>query len=256
MCHGSLQVRWPIDRREADDPHAKAGLLLQAHLGRTPLPVSDYFTDTRTVLDNSLRILQVPTLQHSAPTQSARCCLLPIVSSCKRLHMRMHRRPAGCAKCLPLNWASLQSLDANHVEIILSMSQAMVDICAEAGWLDTALNVMHIVQALMQVSACPARLCKPSRNPCISSCGHAPLLCMLRRQFCCWHAHSQARWPDDSAFTMLPGVDGAAAVQLAAAAAGGNGSLPTLLKGLRERPADAQKVLRKVLGNEVRRLPN
>ena len=61
-----LQVRWPIDRREADDPHAKAGLLLQAHLGRTPLPVSDYFTDTRTVLDNSLRILQVLTLQRPA----------------------------------------------------------------------------------------------------------------------------------------------------------------------------------------------
>lgn len=59
-------MRWPIDRREADDPHAKAGLLLQAHLGRTPLPVSDYFTDTRTVLDNSLRILQVLTLQRPA----------------------------------------------------------------------------------------------------------------------------------------------------------------------------------------------
>lgn len=54
---------------------------------------------------------------------------------------------------------------------------------------------------------------------------------------------------------MLPGVDGAAATQLAAAAAGGNGSLPALLKGLRERPADAQKVLRKVLGNEVRPPP-
>jgi activating signal cointegrator complex subunit 3 len=52
-------VRWPIDRREADDPHAKAGLLLQAHLGRGTLPVSDYITDTRSVLDNSLRILQV-----------------------------------------------------------------------------------------------------------------------------------------------------------------------------------------------------
>ena len=68
---------------------------------------------------------------------------------------------------------------------------------------------------------------------------------------CFWCAPSQARWPDDSAFTMLPGVDGGAAAQLAAAAAGGNGSLPALLKGLRERPADAQKVLRKVLGNEV-----
>ncbi len=54
------QVRWAIDRKAADDPHAKASLLLQAHLGRTPLPISDYFTDTRSVLDNSLRLLQVP----------------------------------------------------------------------------------------------------------------------------------------------------------------------------------------------------
>ena len=51
-------MRWPIDRREADDPHAKASLLLQGHLARMQLPVSDYVTDTRTVLDNSLRLLQ------------------------------------------------------------------------------------------------------------------------------------------------------------------------------------------------------
>lgn len=57
-----LQVRWPIDRREADDPHAKASLLLQAHLARGALPISDYVTDTRSVLDNSLRVLQVPVL--------------------------------------------------------------------------------------------------------------------------------------------------------------------------------------------------
>jgi hypothetical protein len=51
---------------------------------------------------------------------------------------------------------------------------------------------------------------------------------------------------------MLPGVDGDAAARLAAAADGGSGTLPALLKALRERPADAQKVLRKVLGNQVR----
>jgi hypothetical protein len=61
----------------------------------------------------------------------------------------------------------------------------------------------------------------------------------------------QARWPDDSAFTMLPGVDGDAAARLAAAADGGGGTLPALLRALRERPADAQKVLRKALGNQV-----
>jgi len=42
----------------ADKPSCKAYLLLQAHLGRIPLPVSDYVTDTRSVLENSMRILQ------------------------------------------------------------------------------------------------------------------------------------------------------------------------------------------------------
>lgn len=51
-------MRWPIQKILADDPHAKASLLIQAHLSRLPLPISDYITDTKTVLDNSLRILQ------------------------------------------------------------------------------------------------------------------------------------------------------------------------------------------------------
>ena len=41
------------------------------------------------------------------------------------------------------------------------------------------------------------------------------------------------------------------AARLEAAADGGSGTLPALLKALRERPADVQKVLRKVLGNQV-----
>jgi activating signal cointegrator complex subunit 3 len=41
-----------------DDPHTKALLLLQAHIARLPLPISDYITDTKTTLDNFLRVLQ------------------------------------------------------------------------------------------------------------------------------------------------------------------------------------------------------
>ncbi|KAJ1555242.1 hypothetical protein HK405_002907, partial [Cladochytrium tenue] len=42
-----------------DSPHVKAFLLLQAHLSRvSPLPCSDYGTDTTSVLDQSIRILQ------------------------------------------------------------------------------------------------------------------------------------------------------------------------------------------------------
>jgi activating signal cointegrator complex subunit 3 len=41
-----------------DDPHTKAHLLLQAHFTGTTLPCTDYMTDTKSVLDQSIRILQ------------------------------------------------------------------------------------------------------------------------------------------------------------------------------------------------------
>lgn len=40
----------------------QAALLLQAHLGRLPPPISDYATDTKSALDNSVRICQVRVL--------------------------------------------------------------------------------------------------------------------------------------------------------------------------------------------------
>ncbi len=42
-----------------DSPHTKAHLLLQAHFERAELPIADYGTDTKSVLDQALRILQV-----------------------------------------------------------------------------------------------------------------------------------------------------------------------------------------------------
>ncbi|KAJ2005411.1 activating signal cointegrator 1 complex subunit 3 [Coemansia thaxteri] len=54
------EVPFPIARGQVDylSPHAKTNLLLQKHLMRGELPCSDYLTDTRTVLDSSVRILQ------------------------------------------------------------------------------------------------------------------------------------------------------------------------------------------------------
>ena len=48
----------PVDERSLDSPHTKAQLLLQAHFARAPLPMSDYVTDTKSVLDQALRVLQ------------------------------------------------------------------------------------------------------------------------------------------------------------------------------------------------------
>ncbi|KAJ9467937.1 DExH-box ATP-dependent RNA helicase DExH14 [Diplonema papillatum] len=51
-------VPYPVDTRMLDSPHIKAHLLLQAHFSQAPLPISDYVTDTKTVLDNAIRTIQ------------------------------------------------------------------------------------------------------------------------------------------------------------------------------------------------------
>ncbi len=51
-----LPVKLPSD--EMDSSHTKTHLLLQAHFSRVALS-SDYRTDLKSVLDQSLRILQV-----------------------------------------------------------------------------------------------------------------------------------------------------------------------------------------------------
>lgn len=52
------QVPWKVDTRTYDSPHTKAHLLLQAHFSHLPLPISDYVTDLKSVLDQAVRILQ------------------------------------------------------------------------------------------------------------------------------------------------------------------------------------------------------
>ena len=40
-----------------DNPNEKTFLLIQAHIFRLPLPIRDYLTDTKTVIDSSVRII-------------------------------------------------------------------------------------------------------------------------------------------------------------------------------------------------------
>eukprot|EP00467_Chlorarachnion_reptans_P010989 CAMPEP_0114498978 /NCGR_PEP_ID=MMETSP0109-20121206/7165_1 /TAXON_ID=29199 /ORGANISM="Chlorarachnion reptans, Strain CCCM449" /LENGTH=2132 /DNA_ID=CAMNT_0001676501 /DNA_START=186 /DNA_END=6581 /DNA_ORIENTATION=+ len=51
------KVRFPV-REDYEDPHVKANLLFQCHLARLALPMSDFITDTRSLLDQAIRILQ------------------------------------------------------------------------------------------------------------------------------------------------------------------------------------------------------
>ncbi|EAN79402.1 ATP-dependent RNA helicase, putative [Trypanosoma brucei brucei TREU927] len=48
----------PIKANNADSPHVKAFLLFQAHFERCNLPISDYYTDQKSTLDNAMRVVQ------------------------------------------------------------------------------------------------------------------------------------------------------------------------------------------------------
>lgn len=77
--------RLKVDPLTHDSPHTKTFLLMQAHFSHLPLPNSDYFTDTKSVLDQAIRVIQ-----------------------------------------------------------------AMIDICAEQGWLATVLRIQQLMQCIVQ----------------------------------------------------------------------------------------------------------
>lgn len=74
-----------VDRYTYDSPHTKTHLLLQAHFSRVPLPIADYGTDTKSVFDQAIRIMQ-----------------------------------------------------------------AMIDICADQGWLASVLQIINLIQMVIQ----------------------------------------------------------------------------------------------------------
>lgn len=51
--------RIKVDPLTYDSPHTKTLLLMQAHFSHLPLPNSDYLTDTKSVLDQAIRVIQV-----------------------------------------------------------------------------------------------------------------------------------------------------------------------------------------------------
>ena len=53
------QLPLEVNPHTMDSAHTKANLLLQAHFSQIQLPSSDYNTDTKSVLDQAIRICQV-----------------------------------------------------------------------------------------------------------------------------------------------------------------------------------------------------
>ncbi len=61
QLNSELAQRLPlqVNPHSYDSAHTKTHLLMQAHFSRAQLPCSDYATDTKTALDNAIRICQV-----------------------------------------------------------------------------------------------------------------------------------------------------------------------------------------------------
>ena len=55
----SQKLPLKVNPHTMDSAHTKTHLLLQAHFCQAQLPSSDYLTDTKSVLDQAIRILQV-----------------------------------------------------------------------------------------------------------------------------------------------------------------------------------------------------
>jgi len=47
-----------VPKHDLENPNVKANLLLQAHFDRCPMPITDFITDSKSVLDQSIRVLQ------------------------------------------------------------------------------------------------------------------------------------------------------------------------------------------------------
>lgn len=75
----SADARYPVDRFSFDSPHTKAHLLLQYHFSGFQMPITDFYTDLKTVLDQSARIIQsmVDIAADSAMLDTVmNCCML------------------------------------------------------------------------------------------------------------------------------------------------------------------------------------
>ena len=107
-----------MNRLALESPHVKASLLLQAHFARLPMPIADYTTDTKSVLDQAVRILQV----HAWAAW-----------------------PVGGN-----GWALRRLAIGQHSNRGSDRGQALVDVAAEKGLLATTLQIAHLMQAIKQ----------------------------------------------------------------------------------------------------------
>ncbi|KAG7309233.1 activating signal cointegrator 1 complex subunit [Plutella xylostella] len=109
----SQECRLPVDPLSLDSSHVKAFLLLQAHMTRLQLPNTDYLTDTKSVLDQSIRVIQ------AMIDTSSEYGWLPVSLSCQILMQAIVQ--ARWPMDSPLT--TLPHIESHHLYLFTQMSK-------------------------------------------------------------------------------------------------------------------------------------
>ncbi|KAI9189074.1 putative steryl acetyl hydrolase mug81 [Blastocladiella emersonii ATCC 22665] len=134
-----------------DNPHLKAHLLLQAHISRATLPIVDYVTDTLSVLDQSVRVLQAM-LDVAVYKGLSETCLqvLHLLQSVKQAQWisdpNLNQLPAGTRSAVPRKVRCIAEL----------MACSENQLKASPKLLRFAANLPLVQVAMREVQAKPA----------------------------------------------------------------------------------------------------
>ncbi|XP_041983109.1 activating signal cointegrator 1 complex subunit 3 isoform X1 [Aricia agestis] len=130
VLNGELSqlCRLPVDSLSLDSSNVKAFLLLQAHMTRLPLPNTDYLTDTKSVLDQTIRIIQAM-IDTSAENGWLSVCL-----SCQMLMQSLVQ--ARWPTDSPLT--TLPHIDSQHLCIFTQMARDSNRPCTSLNGLKVA----------------------------------------------------------------------------------------------------------------------
>uniref|UniRef100_A0A8C2PSK9 Activating signal cointegrator 1 complex subunit 3 n=1 Tax=Cyprinus carpio TaxID=7962 RepID=A0A8C2PSK9_CYPCA len=146
QLNSELAQRLPlqVNPHSYDSAHTKTHLLMQAHFSRAQLPCSDYGTDTKTVLDNAIRICQVCVYLHVCGSYEG--WLVSALSICNLVQMIIQARW--------LHDSSLLTLPHFQKQDLYKKKKACPLHCANSGFFSQAwafLSHLPVVEVRMSV---------------------------------------------------------------------------------------------------------
>eukprot|EP00928_Gymnodinium_smaydae_P012460 TRINITY_DN14514_c2_g7_i2.p1 TRINITY_DN14514_c2_g7~~TRINITY_DN14514_c2_g7_i2.p1 ORF type:complete len:728 (-),score=133.14 TRINITY_DN14514_c2_g7_i2:1011-3194(-) len=151
--HCPLEVDLAI--QAYDSPHTKAFLLLQAHMWGLPLPINDYKTDLKSVLDRSIPLLQAMVDISAEEAQLRSTLNLILLLQC--LHQASHPWRSSLA-CLPhFSEKTLATLKGIGIECLPELiehrnpAQVLMKLALPSA--DAHKEVLQLVQGMPRLRA-------------------------------------------------------------------------------------------------------